>query len=196
MPAMIDARGMAGRLPGRERGGRRTLWLVGVVVLLLGAVPAVAQATDPASKFDVAGQHHNNVCAKLRPDLSLIDLRFLSGLPTGFQLPNTLSFMLNDSAHCQNGQIRLDLHEVVDSSAGPLVFHRGGNGYGPTYDEAANVRYGQLAESEVMDASGQPLPDQTHLQDPNPPPSGNGAPCRRVLGTPYKVSVQPIPEDM
>jgi hypothetical protein len=63
MPAMIDATGMAGRRPGRERGGRTTLWLLGVVVLLLGAAPAVAQATEPASKFDVAGQHHN-MCAR------------------------------------------------------------------------------------------------------------------------------------
>ena len=198
---MIDATRVTGRRPGRERGGRRTLrltlWLVGVVVLLLGAAPTVAQATEPASKFDVAGQHHNNVCAELRPDLSLIGLRYLSGVPTGFQLPNTLTFLPDDSAHCQTGQIRLDLHEVVDSSAGQaLVFHRGGNGYGPTYDEAANVRYGQVAESEVLDASGQPLPDQTHLQDPNPPPGSNGDPCNRVLDTPYKVSVQPIPPEM
>jgi hypothetical protein len=195
---MIDATRVARRRPGRELGGGRALRLtllsVGVVVLC--APPTVAQATEPASKFDVAGQHHNNVCAELRRDLSLIDLRYLSGLTTGFQLPNTLTFMPGDSAQCQTGQIRLDLHEVVDSSAGPLVFHRGGNGYGPTYDEAANVRYGQVAESEVLDASGQPLPDRTHLQDPNPPPGSNGAPCRRVLNTPYKVFVQPIPQDM
>jgi hypothetical protein len=191
----VKARGAARRLGVRLRL-RVTLWLAGVVVVLLGVAPTVAQATESKSRYDVAGQHHNNVCAKLRPERSLIDLRYVSGAPTGFQLPNTLTFMPNDSAHCLTGQIRLDLHEVVDSNAGLLVFHRGGNGYGPTYDDAANVRYGQVAESEVSDASGQPLPNQAQLQDPNPPPDGNGDPCRRVLNTPYRVSVRPIPPDM
>jgi hypothetical protein len=200
---MVGATRVRGRGPVRGRGRRCALrmipWWTGAVAMLLAAAPTVAQATESKAKYDVAGQHHNNVCAELRPGLSLIDLRYLSGDRTSFYLPNdpnTLTFMPGDSAHCQTGQIRLDLHEVVDSNAGPLVFHRGGNGYGPTYDDAANVRYGQVAESEVLDASGRPLPNQTQLQDANPPPDGNGDPCRRVLNTPYQVSVQPIPQDM
>jgi hypothetical protein len=200
---MVGATGVTGRGPLRGRGQRCALrmtpWWIGAVAIVLAAAPTVAQATEPKAKYDVAGQHHNNVCAELRSGLSLIDLRYLSGDRTGFNLPNdptTLTFMPDDSAHCRTGQIRLDLHEVVDSNAGALVFHRGGNGYGPTYDDAANVRYGQVAESEVLDASGQPLPDQTQLQDANSPPDGNGDPCKRVLNTPYQVSVQPIPQDM
>jgi hypothetical protein len=174
-------------------------WLAGAVAVVLAAAPTVAQATEPKSKYDVEGQHHNNACAIFN-GLASINLRYLGGHATGFYLPdpntlsdpNPLSFTNGD---CQTGQIRLDLHEVVDStdsSIGPLVFHRGGNGY----RDAENVRYGQVAESELLAASGQPLPDQAGLQDPYPPPGGNGDPCKRVLATPYTVSVQPIPQDM
>ena len=35
---------------------RMALWLAGVVAALLASVPAVAQATDPAAKYDQASQ--------------------------------------------------------------------------------------------------------------------------------------------
>ena len=186
---MVDATRVTGRGPVPARGGRRalrvTLWLAGAVAVLLTAAPTFAEATEPASKYDVARQLHNDVCVKFRPGLSSVDLRYLSGLGTGFYLPNMLT-----GGCATRGEIRLDLHEIVNSSAGPLVFHRGGNGY----DDAGNVRYGQVAKSDLVDPSGQPLPDS--VADPYPPPGHNGAPCKSVLVGSYTVSVQPIPQDM
>jgi hypothetical protein len=194
---MVGATQVKGRGPGR--GGHRTLrmplWLFGAVAALLAAAPTVAEAAEPASKYDTSGQRHNDVCVKFRSGLSSIDLRYLSGLGTGFYLPTMLT-----GACPEPGQIRLDLHEIVhvpSTTPDPegvlkdgLVFHRGGNGY----DDAQNVRYGQLAKSELVDPSGQPLPDS--VSDPYPPPGHNGAPCKRVQSTSYKVSVQPIPQEM
>jgi hypothetical protein len=164
---------------------RMTLWLAGVAIVLLVALPSAASGkrrisstTEPASRYDAEGQTHNDVCAN--PKVSPLDLRYLSGLRTGFQLSNTLAF--TSSGGCQTGQIRLDLHEVVDSSAGPLVFHRGGTGY----VDAQNVRYGQVLVSEL----NAPLPN------PVPSGGGRGQPCQTLLPQAYKVSVQPIPQDM
>jgi hypothetical protein len=161
------------------------LWVAGAVVVLLVALPSLASGkrrvpstTEPASRYDAAGQVHDDVCAT--PKASPLDLRYLSGLRTGFQLLNTLAF--TGSGGCQTGQIRLDLHEVVDSSAGPLVFHRGGSGY----VDAQNVRYGQVLVSELNG----PLPN------PVSSGGGRGQPCRTLLPQAYKVSVQAIPQDM
>lgn len=169
-----------------------TLLLAGLVAVLLGAAPSVASATEPASTYDAPGQQHNDKCVQLGPALSLIDLRYLGGQPTGFQLSNALAF--TGSGGCSTGQIRLDLHEIVsvpstiDGVANPfvrtgdkLVFHRGGSGYA----DAQNVRYGQLAVSQL-----------TRLPKPVPSGANRGARCKTVIGTAYKVSVQPIPQDM
>ena len=162
---------------------RVALWLVGAV--LLGVVPSAAAAkrpvaptTEPASKYDAGGQTHDDVCAN--PKISGLALRYLGGGATGFQLSNALTF--TTSGGCHTGQVRLDLHEVVDSSAGPLVFHRGGSGY----DDAENVRYGQVLVSELNG----PLPS------PIPSGGGRGAPCKTLLRQAYQASVQPIPSDM
>jgi hypothetical protein len=169
---------------GRAGTPRVALWLAGAVMMLLVAVPSVASAkrpavstTEPASRYDAGGQTHDDVCAN--PKVSPLALRYLGGDPTGFQLSNALAFT---SGGCQKGQIRLDLHEVVDSSAGPLVFHRGGSGY----VEAENVRYGQVLVSELNG----PLPS------PVPSGGGRGAPCKTLLPQAYQASVQPIPSDM
>ncbi|HKO86866.1 MAG TPA: hypothetical protein VJ140_20420, partial [Actinomycetota bacterium] len=165
--------------------------MAGVVVVLLCATPTVAKATEPAATYDAAGQTHDNVCVKFARGFSSLSLRYLSGGPTGFQLlPNMLQF--TDSS-CPNGHVRLDLHEVVTVPTGVgaydpalrpgerLVFHRGGSGY----LDAQNVRYGQLAASQL-----------SKLPKPVPSGGGRGNPCQTVLDTPYKVSVQPIPEEM
>jgi hypothetical protein len=153
-----------GRGPGR--GARKTLrmklWLGGAVAVLLGATPAVAQAIEPASTYDTDGQEHNDVCVESARGPSLargpfLDLRHLSGLATGFQLLR-ITPEFDPGSKCVRGQIRLDLHEVVaaPSATQPrgvlkdgLVFHRGGS----DYVDADNVRYGQLAVSELKGTS-------------------------------------------
>jgi hypothetical protein len=181
---MVGAPRVTGQGP--ERGGRRTLGLVGALAVLLGAAPAVSQA-EPASKYDAAGQQHNDVCVKLARGLSQTDLRYLSGSATGFLLPkSTLTFT---DGSCGTGQLRLDLHEIVDSNAGQLVFHRGGSGY----VDSQNVRYGQALTSDLSQGTTWL---NRHVQ-----PSGDnrGAECPLLdkgPTTPYHVSVQPIPQVM
>lgn len=41
-----------------------TLWLAGVVAVLLSAVPTAAQATEPAATYNAEGQKHNDVCVQ------------------------------------------------------------------------------------------------------------------------------------
>src|SRR5215210_6444650 len=104
---------------GRTRGAAAVL----ATVFALASVP-VAGATAPSSRFDGPGQGHADVCAKLATPFAL--LRFGDGGPTGFGLGRGLSF---EHGRCGFGRVRLDLHEVVPSSRGPFVFHRGGHGY-------------------------------------------------------------------
>jgi hypothetical protein len=176
-----------------------TLWLAGVVAVLLGAVPAVAQATEPASTYNTRGQLHNDACVNSGPSQVAhgpsLDLRYLSGLATGFQLLR-ITPEFDPGGGCTRGQIRLDLHEIVaaPSATQPhgvlkdgLVFHRGGS----DYVDAENVRYGQLAVRELKGTSPADLARRVR------PSGGNrGAECPTVLPTPYKVSVQPIPQEM
>jgi hypothetical protein len=192
---MVDAAGVTGR--GRSAGPTRAtlrmaVWCSGALAVLLAAAPAVAHATpEPASTYDTPGQRHNDKCVRLARGLTAINLRYLSGAQTGFQLSNALAF---SDGSCATGQVRLDLHEVVrvpttagtyDPSLRPheqLVFHRGGSGYA----DAQNVRYGQLAVSQLSGKLPKPVPS-----------GGNrGAACPIALGSPYRVSVQPIPEEM
>jgi hypothetical protein len=199
---MVGARQMTGRGPGR--GARKTLrmklWLGGAVAALLGVTPAVAQATEPASTYNTDGQEHNDVCVNSGPSLVArgpsLDLRYLSGLATGFQLLR-ITPDFDPGGKCVRGQIRLDLHEVLaaPSTSKPrgvlkdgLVFHRGGS----DYVDAENVRYGQLAVSELRGTSPADLARRTR------PSGGNrGAPATcPTPDTPYKVSVQPIPSKM
>jgi hypothetical protein len=193
---MVDPTRVTRWDPVRGRGVRGTLrmalWLAGVVVALLASVPAVAQATDPAAKYDQAGQQHNNVCVKLARGLSQTDLHYLSGVGTGFFLPKSALAFTDGS--CGTGQLRLDLHEIVPApstiNGGPnpvkqLVFHRGGSGY----VDSQNVRYGQVSTSD--------LSQSTTWLNRHVTPSGDnrGAACTTLPGS-YKVSVQPIPYKM
>jgi hypothetical protein len=148
----------------------------GAAVAAMLAVPVAAGATEGASKYNAPGQHHNDVCAN--PAVSPLPLRYLSGAVTGFSLSSTVF----SSGPCSNGQVRLDLHEVVPSPQGNLVFHRGGSGY---YD-SQNVKYGQLLVSQL----------QAPLPAPVPAGDGRGAACKTLLADQYKSSIQPIPSPM
>jgi len=80
-------------------------------------VPATAGASEPASTDNADGQVHADRC--MAPKTTDIPLRYLDASPTGFAIPSPLSFT---DGSCPDGQLRIDLHEVVDSPAGPLVF--------------------------------------------------------------------------
>jgi hypothetical protein len=189
---MVRTKRVNSRRPAWSLGGRGawrvTLWWAGVVAggLLVGA-PSLASAAELASTYDAPGQRHNDQCVNLSSGLSSLDLRYLSGFATGFQLSNALTF--TSSGGCQTGQIRLDVHEVVRVPSNPdpavkqgLVFHRGGNGY----VDADNVKYGQVAVSQLNGKLPKPVPSG----------GGRGQPCQTLQATPYKVSVQPIPPEM
>src|SRR5436190_6370508 len=118
-----------------------------VAAVLTGASPA--GATDPAATFDAPGQVHDNACVHLAG--SSEPLRFPDGTADGFTLTDQLSFYNGD---CATGQVRLDLHEIIPSTAGRLAFHRGGNGY----NDAENVKYGELAAGDIADELPAPVP--------------------------------------
>src|SRR3954452_12855695 len=114
------------------------------------AFPAGGAAAGPAARFDAPGQRHADACARLA--LVSAPLRFGDGSPTGFTLAGEqLSY---DLGECPSGTATLDLHETIPSAAGPLVFHRGGSGY----DDRANVKYGQLAVTDLAESPPPPVP--------------------------------------
>jgi hypothetical protein len=51
-----------------------------------------------------------------------------------------------EKGYCLPGQVRLDAHEVLRTTKGLIVFHKGGQGYGPN-----NVPYGYLALADIQD---------------------------------------------
>ena len=158
---------------GRTRG-LVAAWLA-VLAALAGA--EVAAAAAPASRFNGPGQGHNDVCVKLESPLAA--LRFGDGNPTGFALDRTLSF---EHGKCGFGRVRLDLHETIPSSRGPLVFHRGGHGY----DDAQNVKYGQLLRSDL----------DTRLPAPLPSGGGRGSACKLGDERPFVLRARSIPQLM
>jgi hypothetical protein len=151
--------------------------------LLIGAALAAAappaRAAQPAALFNANGQLHALACVQLAT--SPADLRFGDGATaTGFQVTNQLTF--NDG-RCPDFTVRLDLHELIPSTAGPLVFHRGGNGY----SDEPNTKYGHLLTTDLA----APLPD------PVPSGGGRGAPCPVLAAEPaYRVQVASIPAPM
>ena len=148
-----------------------------IAVLSSVVLAPVARATDPASTYDAPGQSHANVCVHLAA--SSAPLRYGDATATGFQLANNLTF---DNGDCPDGTVRLDNHEVIPSGSGPLVFHRGGNGY--TDDQ--NVKYGALATADLGDVVPPPVPSS----------GGRGAACPIAPGNAYKVQVESIPDVM
>jgi hypothetical protein len=149
--------------------------LLALGVALAGA--AAADATDSAAVFDAPGQVHARVCVDLAG--SNAPLRFGDSDPTGFSVTNAFSFKPGE---CPDGTVRLDLHEVIPTSASPLIFHRGGNGY----VDDQNVKYGELEAADIADV----------LPDPVPSSGGRGAPCTLVDGPAYKAVVRSIPDQM
>jgi hypothetical protein len=151
---------------------------IGLAVTGIGAARAGA-ATAPASQFDASGQHAATTCVRLAGPSA--PLRFADGTPTGFSVSDKLS---PRGPGCAPGMIRLDLHEIIPSPAGPLVFHRGGNHYAG----AADVKYGAVSLSDI---AGTPAPPA-----PVPAGAGRGAACTLGAGPAYAVSVQSIPKSM
>jgi hypothetical protein len=145
------------------------------------ALAAPAGAAQPAELFNAPGQAHNVVCVHLAA--SPTPLRFADASATGFGLANE-QLAFDEDGRCPAGTARLDLHEAIPSPSGPLVFHRGGNGYA----DEPNTKYGELAAPELAD----PLPE------PVPSAGGRGAPCAALApGEPaFGVDVESIPEEM
>jgi hypothetical protein len=150
---------------------------VAVVAALALVLPATAGATEPASTYDADGQRHADACV---PPLSpAAQLRYLDGTPTGFAIPDPLSFT---DGSCPSGDLRIDLHEIVDSPLGPLVFARGGNGY--TDDQ--NAKYGQVRLADLAADPGAPTPSG----------DGRGEACQALTGATYEEQVASIPAEM
>jgi hypothetical protein len=141
------------------------------------ALPAGAGAATPARVFNAPGQGHNGVCLPLATAPAA--LRFGDGSPTGYSLAGGVAVQIDD---CPIGSVRIDLHEVIPSPAGPLVFHRGGIGY----DDRGNVKYGEIAASDL---SGE-------LPQPEPSSGGRGAECPIAPEPAYAARVESIPAGM
>lgn len=101
---------------------------------------------------------HNDRCVKLAHDA--VELRYADFTPTGYKLSKSqLNFKAdpdldfdNDpnipgNQECKSGFARLDAQEIVITSQGLLVFHRGGHGY-----TSKSVRYGHLAVADIASA--------------------------------------------
>ena len=118
-----------------------------------------------------------NVCARLTSPTA--PLLYGDASPTGFGLDDQRTF---DDNRCLPGTVRLDLHELIPSTEGPLAFHRGGNGY---HDDQ-NVKYGELAWQGLAG----PLPAPVLSR------GGRGAPCDLAPGAASRVDVRSIPAEM
>ena len=139
--------------------------------------PGGAAATAPARLFDAPGQAHARRCVRLASSQPL--LRFGDGTPTGFSVRD---WRTAKKRRCAPGLALLDLHEILPSEAGPLVFER------PPFlgAGAGNAKYGELAVSDIAG----PLPAIA------PPEDGRGAACTLAAEAPYRVSVRSIPKAM
>src|SRR3954468_8969701 len=84
-------------------------------IALLAAVPAGARAMERPETYNAPGQSHAVVCVRLAG--SSAPLHFADGAATGFDVLDSLAF---DGGPCAAGTVRLDLHETVPSSSGPL----------------------------------------------------------------------------
>jgi hypothetical protein len=153
------------------------LLLAVAAAALVLAAPATAGATESAATYDADGQRHADACVS--PLGPTVQLRYLGGTPTGFFIPDPLSFT---DGSCPSGDLRIDLHEIVDSPAGPLVFARGGNGY--TDDQ--NAKYGQVRLADLVADPGPPTPSG----------DGRGDPCPPLAGSTYEEDVASIPAAM
>lgn len=163
--------------PGQPHAARARATLVGVTAAIAAACPAAAAATAPARQFNAPGQAHAHTCVRLASAHPA--LRFAGGTRTGFAATDRAT---SRKRRCARGSALLDLHEIIPSPAGPLVFRR------PAFmgKGAGNVKYGEL---RVADIAG-PLPV------PIPAGDGRGAPCALAGETGYRVAVRSIPRTM
>jgi hypothetical protein len=174
------------RVRSRRTPALNLLWLLGFAAEMFSAGLAFPDSFCPSQPGSGQRTVALAVCVKLVRGISQTDLRYLSGVGTGFLLPNSALAFTDNS--CGRGQLRLDLHEIVPAPSTingrpnpvkQLVFHRGGSGY----VDSQNVRYGQVSTSDLSQGT-------TWLSRHVKPPGDNrGEACT----TSYKVSVQPIP---
>ncbi len=148
-----------------------------LAVIAAAAIPASANATAPAERFNAPGQGHANVCAHLNTPLAA--LRYPDSAPTGFTVTNDLAF---EDDYCPFGTVRLDYHEAIPSPRGDLIFHRGGLGYA----DRANVKYGALSANDL----DKPLPRPTRSG------GGRGAACELADGPGYIATIRSVPPRM
>jgi hypothetical protein len=157
---------------------RPVLALAALACATCFGVAAPASASLPATIFDAPGQHHADACVPLAAGSAA--LRYGDGSPTGFSLTgDQLSY---DLGSCPSGTATLDVHELIPSGAGLLAFHRGGSGY----VDRGNVKYGELAASDIGAALPPPVASS----------GGRGAPCPLAQEPPYGVQVQAITSRM
>jgi hypothetical protein len=121
------------------------------------------------------GQRHVDRYAALAADR--IPVRYPDGKPTGFELDRSIR---QRDGTCE-GMARLDLHELIDSPAGPLAFHRGGRGF----EYPGETKYGHVALSDLTTNPGRPVGSGGHR--------GAAVP---LAGDPLTVAVRSIPPEM
>jgi hypothetical protein len=131
-------------------------------------VDGYSRGGDPlsSSAFNHGGQLHNDQCVHLKA--AEVPLRYADFSETGYRLrPAELrrAFPLtdDDDGHlCADGEVQLDVREILPTDSGRLLFHRGGHGY----QDAGNVKYGHLWIGDLADHA-----------EVIPPPVPNGVPC-------------------
>jgi hypothetical protein len=129
-------------------------------------VPATAGASEPASTYNADGQVHADRCVPSKT--TDIPMRYLDASPTGFAIPNPLSFT---DGSCPDGQLRIDLHEVVDSPAGPLVFakrKRTGRRICPAGQLRGPRRASIRDAGDIVDERGAPDRDSSRVVESAP----------------------------
>jgi hypothetical protein len=120
----------------------------------------------PASVFNQPGQMHNDQCVPLED--AEVPLRYADFSETGYvlrpaELRRDKPLTDDDDGHlCRDGEVQLDVRELLETDEGRLVFHRGGNGY----QDAGNVKYGHLWIGDLAEHA-----------EVIPPPVPNGVPC-------------------
>lgn len=130
-------------------------------------------------RVNADGQRHADVYVP--PAVAEVALRYPDGEPTGFALDAGL--LAYRDGRGEDGAVRLDFHERIDSPAGALVFARGGNGF----VDAQNVKYGHVALSDLAGDPGSPIPSG----------GGRGTQAKVSDGEPaYAVRVRSIPADL
>ena len=119
-----------------------------------------------ASVFNRAGQMHNDQCVHLKQ--AEVPLRYADFSETGYVLQSEMllrdgPLTDDDDGHlCADGEVQLDVRELLQTADGRLVFHRGGNGY----QDAGNIKHGHLWISDLAEHA-----------EVIAPPVPNGVPC-------------------